>query len=378
MNDRPGRPPLISRGCLAGLFIGSLGLLLSLLARSFPHLTETIYSRTVYPPLAGLLARVSGVFPFSLGEWVVAGLFLGVLIAFLRAWRRARRSGRNRWIALGAAELTALGWAGWVYALFLLAWGFNYSRTPIQRTFALPRVPDRPRVEALVQEIGRRMDSLRALLPEGEKGAVALTLDRQALDQELRDLQAQVLQDYGLPPVPHGRVKSFLVSPLLLRWGVSGVYSPFTWEPNIVLPAAPGLLPAVMAHERAHLSGFGHEDDANFLTLLTTWRSACPQVRYSGWLSLWLHLGRGTRGRSPGVVRDLSAIQKFFNEHRGRERGTVWKAYGTYLKSQGVKGGTASYSRVTGLALRHLDRYGLPRDPLVSWIEPLPPPPLRP
>lgn len=129
------------------------------------------------------------------------------------------------------------------------------------------------------------------------------------LDRELEPLQSKVMRDHGLPAVPHGRVKQFLCSPLLLRWGVSGVYIPFTGEPNVVIPAAPGLLPAVAAHERAHLSGLAHEDDASFLALLTTWNSARAEVRYSGYLSLWLHLGRGAKDDPPAVARDLRAIR---------------------------------------------------------------------
>lgn len=376
--NRPGRLPLISRGCLAGLIFGSLGLLISFLARLFPSFTEDHFSRTLYPLIAGILSRLSGWVPFSIGEWLVAGLAVSVILTFRGAWRYAHKSGRNRWWAWGAAALAVLGWAGWVYGLFLFAWGLNYSRMPALRAFDLPRLPERPQAEALVQQIGQRLDALREFLAEDEHGVVAATLDLAALDRELEPLQSKVMRDHGLPAVPHGRVKQFLCSPLLLRWGVSGVYIPFTGEPNVVIPAAPGLLPAVAAHERAHLSGLAHEDDASFLALLTTWNSARAEVRYSGYLSLWLHLGRGAKGRSPAVARDLRAIQKFFAEHRGRESGTMWKMYSGYLKSQGVKGGTQSYGRVTGLALRHLQRYGLPRDPLISWTTPLPPIPLRP
>jgi hypothetical protein len=187
-----------------------------------------------------------------------------------------------------------------------------------------------------------------------------MTQDLAALDRELAVLQAGVLDDAKLPRVAGGRTKRFVASPLMLRWGVSGVYGPFTGEPNVALPAAPGTLPFTVAHERAHLQGFAWEEDASFVALLTLWRSERPELRYAGWLALWIELQRPSKELSPGVQRDLAAIAHFYRAHRGREAPAVNRAYSAYLEAHGVKGGVASYARVADLALRWLAKHGVP------------------
>jgi hypothetical protein len=145
---------------------------------------------------------------------------------------------------------------------------------------------------------------------------------------------------------------------------VAGFYGPFTGEPNVVQPTPPGDLPFTIAHERAHLSGFASEDAASFVAFLTCWRSQRPEVRYSAWLALWLYVDGQPMNRSDGVKRDLAAIGAFRLAHPpGREIGLIWSVYGRFLRAHGVAGGTASYGRAADLALRWLDRQGLPEEP---------------
>jgi len=70
------------------------------------------------------------------------------------------------------------------------------------------------------------------------------------------------------------------------------------------------------------------------------------------------------RPRHPGVRRDLAAIAEFDRRFLGRTSRVAGKVYGTFLKSQGVRGGVASYGRAAGLALAYLDARGLPPEPL--------------
>jgi hypothetical protein len=66
------------------------------------------------------------------------------------------------------------------------------------------------------------------------------------------------------------------------------------------------------------------------------------------------------------VQRDIQALARFIEVHRGREAAVVWKAYGGYLKAQGIKEGVRNYDRTTDLALRWLGERGLPPEPLAS------------
>lgn len=357
--DPVRRPSVATAVGWSGIAVGIVAGAIFQFLRTRPALTESVYSAGPYPPVAGTLAALSALVPFSLAELSFALVALVVLAAPVRGWRRARRNSGTRGRAALSALITLAGTAGWTWALFLALWGFSYARPLAGQLFELPRA-ERERDEAMVARIPGILNALRDGLPEDGEGVVALTQDLAALDRELAVLQAGVLDDAKLPRVAGGRTKRFVASPLMLRWGVSGVYGPFTGEPNVAFPAAPGTLPFTVAHERAHLQGFAWEEDASFVALLTLWRSERPELRYAGWLALWIELQRPSKELSPGVQRDLAAIAHFYRAHRGREAPAVNRAYSAYLEAHGVKGGVASYARVADLALRWLAKHGAP------------------
>ncbi len=352
---------------IPGALVGGVALAVFVLARRYPQQVESLYGQGLYPGLARLLGNLTGWIPFSLAEWMLLALAVSLGVALPLGYVRARRRSWSVPRALLAAGLALLGTAGAWWAAFVLLWGLNYARPLPEAAFRLAPAPDREAWRALAAEVSQRLDAERALVEEDGDG-VARTPDMADLDAHLRGLQAAVLRDAGLRPVDAGRAKRFAISPLLLRWGVSGMYGPFTGEPNIVVPAPPALLPSTLAHERAHLSGFASEETASFVALLTCWRSPRPAVRYAAWLDLWLALKHEPARRSAGVKRDLAALADFVEAHRGREAPVMWTAYSGYLKAHGVKGGIRSYGRVADLALRWIEAHGMP--PVRSAAEP--------
>ena len=342
--------------------IAALGLFAA--ARHHPAATESLYGRLVYPWVGRALASVSGVVPFSLSDFSSAVVVLSLLSAFPTFYGRMRRSQAPWPRSLAGGLLGLAARAAFWWTAFVVLWGFNYARPFPATAFGLaPRVM-KEKVPPLVARIGERLDDVRRLVGEDERGVVAGVETDGTLDADLRALQAELLREVGLPPVDAGRAKWPLSSPLLLRWRVAGFYGPFTGEPNVVRPAPPGDLPFTIAHERAHLSGFAGEDAASFVAFLTCWRSNRPEVRYSAWLTLWRLVDGKADDRSDGVKRDLAAISEFRRTHPpGREVRLVWKGYNRFLEAHGVAGGTASYGRAANLALRWLDRHGLPAEP---------------
>jgi len=337
------------------------------------RLVEAVYARGIYPPLARTLSTLTGWIPFSLAEWTFAAIPVLLCWAAVSGWRRRRLRG---------LLVRTLATAGATWLVFMALWGLNYLRPAPREVFRLGPPPRGRAAARLVARIARRLDRVRAGCPERPDGVVALPeLDDHPgrsgrrvvaeLDRHVRVLEAIALTRLRLPVIATGRAKVFLASPLLLRWGVSGTYGPFTGEPNLVWPAAPGLVPFDLAHERAHLAGLAAEEEASFVGLIACWASPRPEVRYSGWLALWLELRVPPAGLSPPVRRDLEAIRDFVRRHVGREAPWVRRVYSGYLRAHGVRGGIRSYGRVAGLALAWLDERGFPPEPLPD----LPPPP---
>ena len=62
------------------LFLLPAGLLLIWLAHSFPAVTEQVYSRTIYPLMAGSIGALTSLFPFSLFEIGLLALLAAVAL----------------------------------------------------------------------------------------------------------------------------------------------------------------------------------------------------------------------------------------------------------------------------------------------------------
>ncbi len=369
---RPAQP----RRARIGLWLGAMAMALFIVAGRLPLVVETVYSEGIYRYIVWPLAAFSSLFDSSLSEIIFGLVGLALLIAPFAGWRHVRRRGFSRLRASVGALVRLTSTAGYAWFVFLIVWGINYQRPHPVALFHLGPMPSPEKVAVLSEKIGRRADLLRQGLSEDERGVVCLSQPLNALDEQLTTLQLRALRRAGLKGMAAGRAKAFRSSPLLLRIGVSGTYGLFCGEPNVVLPAAPGLLPFTLAHERAHLSGLAWEEAASYAGLLTLWESQDPVLRYSGWLKLWLTLRPTTQGRAAGVQRDLRAIRAFYREHVGAAAPAVQAAYGGFLRAHGVQGGLRSYGRFADLVLRRIARDGFPPlPPGVDSAEPTSVPP---
>jgi hypothetical protein len=170
----------------------------------------------------------------------------------------------------------------------------------------------------------------------------------------------QVEHRLGRPrPTVPGRPKRTLLSAFFRASGTDGMHAPFMLEtllnPDLTGPERP----AVLAHEWAHLAGYAPEDDASFVGLLAALR-ADPAARYSAWMALLFETGnqlpRDERQRlmarlDSGPQQDVQAIVARLQARVEVVQRASWEAYDRYLKTQGVREGIQSYSRVVQLLL---------------------------
>ena len=94
------------------------------LGTRYPEITESWYSKGLYPVIASLFSAISGLFPFSLWD-IFWALF--VLFALFTLGRVILRK-----LKPGSFLLRTLQVAAILYSFFYLSWGFNYFRLPIE------------------------------------------------------------------------------------------------------------------------------------------------------------------------------------------------------------------------------------------------------
>lgn len=357
------RPPLNRR--LAGAGLATLVIVIAvlrILAARNPEIVEHAYARSIYPRISAILTTATGWAAFSLAEVVFVILVLAGLVAVVRGTRRAWRTpARGR--AFGDALLRITLAAGATYLVFLLLWGLNYQRQPLAVSVGLPmQAPHPGELEAACAELMRQSDQMRASLEEDGNGIVFVrggipgSLSRASLGYRALDDPWPVVAGDVVP------AKRVILSPVLARLGISGIFVPFTGEANVNTTLPEWTLPFVAAHEIAHQRGFAREDEANYLAYASCARHPDPAARYSAALegSLFAlaalrasdpaaHEALHTR-RSPAVRRDLDALEAWRRRYEGRAAAVQEKVNDAYLRAQG-EDGVITYGRMVDLLL---------------------------
>jgi hypothetical protein len=335
------------------------------------HVVERWYSLPLFPHLQRVVTPLSNVVPFALFDvLVIAGIGLivwriGRLVRDIRAGASTGAGTRMRFlfgsVARAGGDLFVGGAA--MYMVFLLMWGLNYRRMPMADRIQLAH--DRPGTERVVelgQEAVRQLNELHAVAHAG--GWVVEEWRNRELLKAFETTQA-MLSDAA--PARAGRLKWTIFGPYF-RWSsIDGMVDPFALEALGNPDLLPWERPFVAAHEWAHLAGYAHEAEANFVGWLTCVRADAAS-RYSGWLFLYWQLAGELPGDEArrlaatlgaGPQRDIAAIVDRLR--RGRLpllRRVSWRVYDQYLKANRVRSGVRSYGEVLTLILRARFRDG--------------------
>lgn len=316
-------------------------------------LVETVYSQRAYPIVRQLVIGFS-----SLTGLVLFDLLLtGVLVALLGWWTlrliRASRGGRLRALASLAGQTVVF--AAVLYLMFLGIWGLNYRRESLGERlgYTESRVTE-PVLETLTAAAIANLNQLYDLT----QGGSWPQLDE--LPVRLGTAFERVQQRLGVSPVVSGLVpKRSLLTPYFRRAGIDGMVDPFFLQILVNETVLPFERPFVTAHEWAHVAGFAHEAEANFVAWLTCLEGD-EAMRYSAWSffvpRLLAALPETSQQRlgaalGPGPRSDFAAVRARLSRTIPIVRRNARRINDRYLKANRVASGVASYGEVLQLAV---------------------------
>jgi hypothetical protein len=295
---------------------------------------------------------------------VVAAALLAVVWCIARfAVRAAREPGylRQNWRRTAG---TVLAVGGAAYLAFLVGWGLNYAREPFAVLAGLDTSPARTaELRAVCEQLVDRANALRVGLPEDERGVMRLrdglpgALGR--AEKGYREAAAVYAVLAGRPARPKPLVTSRLFSYL----GITGIFFPFTGEPNVNADVPDPDLPFAISHEMAHARGFAREDEAGYVGYLACRFHPDADFQYSGALGASIYASnalfdvdrRAHRqvigARSAAVQRDIEALRAWSDRYKGRAAAVSRSINNAYLRSQGQGEGVRSYGRMVDLLI---------------------------
>jgi hypothetical protein len=324
-----------------------------------PRLVENFYARSFYPRVARTLSRLTGALSFSAGEalFVLSSLLLLAALARL-VYALARSRAEWRALVLKTCKL-ALWLAAALAFVFMLVFGLNYQRPPLVEVLGYDQ--RRANVDELDAMTRAVVEGVNRDYEESHAGGYK-TPDTPRVVEILKESYARESELSAFAVEGFGPPKAVYFSDALTRLGISGVYFPFTGEPNFNSDAPDFERPFSIAHEMAHQRGFARESEANFVAFLVCAHASDPFVRYSGYRQAFgvafelykLDPSRAReilKGLSPGYREDSQRSARFWLKAGGRAGDLSRRLNDFYLKANRVKSGAKNYGEVTALLI---------------------------
>lgn len=352
-----------NRKTAKGIFLTVMALILLLNAAAWCSAAFCDwYIANIFPVWVNTYGRITGIFPFSVGEWLIAAglvlaaaaLALGVVWAvygIINIARRTRDRIRER-KASGAEGIAGV----WVYARPRQVNGFcRFSRgffrffawTVLtvclimtlncfilyhasafsQRYFGEEDGEYTPvELVAMYNMVAEECNRLAEVMERDESGMVIYTCadgteiswrDGEnwsrglgGMADEARELMQGLGTVYPQLDGWYPRPKAMVFSDFMCQQHMQGYYFPFSMEANYNDVMHILNIPSTMCHELAHLKGFIYEDEASFIGYLACVRSDNAFFQYAGYLSVLNYLYNDIRKmekENPDIFAETAA-----------------------------------------------------------------------
>ena len=326
---------------------------------------ETYYSTTLNKWMIQTLSHVTSIVPFSIGIFIYIGHLIAIPILIIVIIYRFFNGG-----VLSLLRRIMI-YISLVYIVFMLLWGFNYSRMSIGEIMELN--VEQQSIETLY-ELNRALiekaNELRLHVDENSEGVMTVSggykyvFSRAHIGFDVASNNIEALGGH------YGKPKYMIPQEILLYTKIGGMYFPFTAEANVNVGMPDLLIPATTLHEMAHQRGFASEDDANFIAYLTASLHPDSDFQYSGVVLALIYTMSALQRQDAelaeelltlygeGLRRDLNHYREFWKEYDGLVDRLSERVNDIYLKGNRQEDGVASYGRMVELLLAYYVKYG--------------------
>ncbi|HEX3028756.1 MAG TPA: DUF3810 domain-containing protein [Clostridia bacterium] len=353
------------------LLIPAGGLLVKVAALS-PNIVEKLYSRGFYKVISQVISFFPSCFPFSLGEWGIAVLVIGLLASVFYCIFRIVKEKSNRLRIIANSILNLLVFCSVLYFSSVITFDLNYQRHTFSHISGLEVRPSSVNdLYETCRKIMANTNEARKKIKEDSNGVMKLshsvssTLKSAPKGYNIESKRYPELGGYYSIP------KKVFFSKVLSMMGIQGIHNPFTQEANINVDMPVSFIPSTACHEMAHQRGFAREDEANFIAYLTCCRNPGPDFIYSGDLMALIYSMNALydsdykkweqlqKGYSAGVIRDFKAYNRYWHRYEGPVQKANDAVNNAYLKANNQKDGTKSYGRMVDLLIAKYRKDGL-------------------
>lgn len=356
------------------VMLGIIGamLLVNLTAR-FCRPASDFYITHMFPYISAFWSRITGLVPFSIGEWmIVIGivLVLALVPGYLLLLLLVRKAHRPKAAGIYGQ---VYGWIlTWLSVIVTMHFTILYQGTPLSETIGEVTYTHEE-VLYVVQQLADSANRESTLVARDENGYFVMTDD---LMPEAKQCMQNLAETYSQFKGSYPDAKPIYHSYFFSQQGLLGIYYPHSMEANYNPVVYPVNLPVTICHEYTHLKGNIFEDEAGYYAFLACMTSESADFRYSACISAleWLEVDFGEdtaaweryyeiyASLDEGVRQDLYTFvpDDYWETHQQEEliptelvTDTANVVMDTSLKVNGVSEGKESYHGMTALLLHH-------------------------
>lgn len=320
------------------------------------------YAFTVYPFLQGLFSRISGVFPFSLGEIIVIAAVIAVLFGIVYFIIQLVKSVGTRRKVIHSALATTVMTLSLVTVMFVYNCGVNYYRSPFSAYSGLSvEKYSKEEVREVLEHVIISANFSFLEIETAENGSCILPDD--CLDLTT-DAMKNIAEQYPVLNSYYPHAKPVLLSKPWCYTRIVGVFTPFSMEANYNTCNTTESIGHTICHELSHLTGFMREDEANFIAYLACRESGNSYLRYSGYFHTMCQLlnayhsvctseeyGEIYSLISPGVSKQITLKNEYWSQFETPVAEVSSTINDTYLKANNQTDGEKSYGRMVDLVI---------------------------
>lgn len=313
--------------------------------------------------LRALLAKITGIFPFSVAETVIMLLPIILTVVVIKIFKAARGTLRDTFkMLISMVAVLAL-----FFTSFSLLFASGYRGTTLDKKLGLKRTAvSSADLDTTARVLLGELEKIVGEVKYAPSGSSLMTYSFFEMNDKLQDAYGKAAKKYDFLPGFKSTVKPIILSEPMTYTHISGIYTFFTGESNVNTNFPDYTIPYTAAHELAHQRGIAREDEANFVAFLVCIESDDVYIRYSGYMNLFEYVLSALYSADSkayyslinevdnSLIGEIAAYNEFFDKYRDNVVADVSGSMNdNYLQSQGQSAGSRSYGMVVDLAVAY-------------------------
>ncbi len=313
-----------------------------------------------------VLAKISGIFPFSVAEIsiVVLPFLIVILIIVTFIASIKRKLGIKTFLMRMFSTLFILG------ILFINTFAVCYLRNPIDKNMGLDkRQLSREQLYESAMFVKDRVEEASKTVDFKDNGSSENPYGWKTLNEIIDNGFESLVAEYPFISDINAPSKKILLSRLMTYTHISGIYIPFTGEANVNTNYPDYVVAFSAAHEKAHQRGIAGEDEANFVAFLACLYSDDDYLKYVAYMNMYDYFLDSVlehdiemyrylvENTDQKILREMYSYYLFFEEYRDSAVSEMAdEVNDTYLKTMGDNEGTKSYGKVIELFAAYMNK----------------------